>query len=366
MGIYTTIHLEPTTFGRDEALFVEHASLQASIFRYRSGVCGVRLKNASGQLVVLPYQGQQIWSMEFAGQSLTMKSMFEEPVPTQDYLSTYGAFLIHCGMLGMGNPGPGDTHPLHGELPNAHYQQAFIRAGSDEKGAYLEVGGSYRHAMAFTYDYKAEPWVRLYEHATTVQISLQITNLKSTPMEYMYLAHVNFKPVDYGRLVYSAPCSSEQVEIFPGPISDDKKLEYAAFIEKISQNPALMDVLDPEHTLDPELLLFFKYIGDRDGWAHSIHIQPDGYAGYVKHRPEQLDKVVRWIVRTEEEDALGMALPATATPGGYTNEKKKGNIRLLPAKKSVSFELEAGLLLPEQAVAMEKHITELLAEHLAK
>jgi len=340
---------------------IEYASLKASIFRYRSGVCGVRLGNAHGNLVILPYQGQQIWSMEFAGQSLAMQSVFDEPQQTTDFLSNYGGFLLHCGMLGMGNPGPGDNHPLHGELPNAPYQHAFVRVGSDDKGAYLEAGGSYRHAVAFTCDYRAEPLVRLYEDGTTAHISLEVTNLKKVPMEYLYLAHINFKPVDGGRLVYTAPCGADEVEVYRGLAEPFvPTAAYSAFLDRVEQNPAIMNRIDAEHVLDPEILMYFNYFADREGWAHSLHIRPDGYAGYVKHRPQQLGKVVRWIARTGAEDALGFALPATATNRGYTIEKQNGNVRELPGGASVLFEMEAGLLPPDRAEAMERRIDELL------
>lgn len=361
--VATTVHLESCVFERHETPLVEHGPLKATIFRYRSGVCGVRLCNGSCDLVVLPYQGQQIWSMTVAGQSLAMLSVFDEPQPTRDFLSTYGGFMQHCGLLSMGSPGPEDDHPVHGELPNAPYQHAFVRAGSDERGPWLEVGGCYRHAVAFTCDYRAEPLIRLYASGTTVQIHMAVTNLKSVPMEYMYLAHVNFKPADYGRLVFSASCTADRVEVYKGlaaPFAPTPA--YAEFVERVSMNPAIMNVLDPEHVLDPELLMYFHhYIADREGWAHSLHVQPDGYAGYVKHRPSQLDKVVRWIARTGSEDALGFALPATATPEGYAKEKAKGHIRLLPAKESVLFQVETGLLPPEQATSVEKRIAELLA-----
>jgi len=357
----TTIHLESCSFDKLETTLVEFASLKASIFRYSSGVCGLRLANAHGNLVILPYQGQQIWSMEFAGQSLAMQSVFDEPQQTTDFLSNYGGFMLHCGLLSMGNPGPEDNHPLHGELPNAPYQRAFVRTGCDEKGAYLEAGGTYRHSIAFTCDYRAEPLVRLYEKETTVQLSLTMTNLKKTPLEYMYLAHLNFKPMDGGRLVYTAPCSAEDVEVYrelaepfvPTP-------EYSAFLERVAQNPAIMNRIDPEHVLDPEILMYFNYFADHEGWAHSLHIQPDGYAGYVKHRPQQLGKVVRWIARTGSEDTLGLALPATATNKGYTKEKANGNMRVLPGGDSVRFDIEAGLLRPERAKAMEEYIVSLL------
>ncbi|GIS11657.1 MAG: hypothetical protein CM15mP115_08080 [Alphaproteobacteria bacterium] len=47
---------------------------------------------------MLPFKGQQIWRAGFDGRDLTMRSMFDEPVDTQVYLETYGAFMIHCGL----------------------------------------------------------------------------------------------------------------------------------------------------------------------------------------------------------------------------------------------------------------------------
>ena len=70
----TVIHLSPSLFTEKEKPFIEAGPLSASVFRFETGVCGLRLKNELGQLVLLPYQGQQIWSAEFRGRVLTMKS----------------------------------------------------------------------------------------------------------------------------------------------------------------------------------------------------------------------------------------------------------------------------------------------------
>ena len=121
----TKVLLSPSMFERQEQVLVEHGSLIASTFRFRSGVCGLRLRNGRGELVLLPYQGQQIWSAQFDGRSLTMKSMFDEPRATQNYLDTYGGFLIHCGATAMGVPtadqnkvaGQGQGHVHHGVGP---------------------------------------------------------------------------------------------------------------------------------------------------------------------------------------------------------------------------------------------------------
>ena len=61
------------------------------------------------------------------GRQLTMRSMFDQPQATRNYLETYGGFLIHCGFTAMGVPTKEDSHPLHGELPNAPYRQAYHR-----------------------------------------------------------------------------------------------------------------------------------------------------------------------------------------------------------------------------------------------
>ncbi len=124
MNIMTRIHLQEAVFTEKENVLVESGELSASVFRYDTGVCGLRLKNSRGELVLLPFQGQQIWRCEFEGRNLTMKSMFTQPVSTTDFLATYGAFFVHCGVTAMGVPSPDDSHPLHGELPNAAYQQA--------------------------------------------------------------------------------------------------------------------------------------------------------------------------------------------------------------------------------------------------
>jgi hypothetical protein len=357
-----TVYLSPEFFTEREKILVQHATLSASTFRFDSGVCGLRLKNELGELVLLPYQGQQIWSAEFRGRTLTMKSMFTEPMPTRQYLETYGGFLIHCGATAMGVPTKEDTHPLHGELPNAPYQKAYLLFGQDDKGPYLGLGGRYQHTLAFSTNYVAQPLVKLYAGSSLVPVSLTLTNLKQTPMEWMYLTHINFRPVDNGRLVYSAPCTPEHVRVrksipshvHPGP-------GYAEFLEELGQHPEKHNVLAPDLVFDPELVFTIDYLADQEGWAHCMQVHPDGSADYVRHRPDQLDKGVRWICRTPDQDALGMDMPATAEPEGYTAEKAKGNIRTIPAQGKAHCDMEVGVLPAEQVAEVEAKIGEILA-----
>ena len=357
----TIVHLTPEIFGEKEKTLVENGPLSASTFRFDSGVSGIRLKNEVGNLVLLPFQGQQIWSAEFSGRNLTMKSMFSQPRPTRQYLETYGAFLLHCGATAMGVPSKDDAHPLHGELPNAPYQRAYLAVGKDERGPYLELGGQYQHTVAFNHNYLAEPLVKIYAGSSLFWMSMVITNLKRTEMELMYMAHVNFRPVDNGRLVYSVVHTPEHIRVRTSIPAHIRPLPgYLEFIAELKKYPEKHHALAPGLMFDPEVVFFLDYLADEQGWAHSMQIHPDGSADYIRHRPNELDKGIRWISRTADQDALGIVLPATAEPEGYLAEKAKGNLEILPAGETFRCELEMGVLSPGEAKEMEEGIAKII------
>lgn len=358
----TILHLNPSFFGERERLLLACGSLSAHTFRFESGVCGLRLENERGRLVMLPFQGQQIWSAQFNGRELTMKSMFAEPRPTRQYLETYGGFLIHCGATAMGVPSAQDTHPLHGELPNAPYSQAYLEVGRDEQGEYLALGGRYQHTVAFNHNYAAEPRLKLYRGSSRFRLELAITNLKNSPMELMYMAHINFRPVDHGRLVYSALQIPEHVRVRRNiPSHVRPQPGYAGFLQELAEHPERHHVLSPGLKFDPEVVFYVDYLADEDGWAHSLQVHPDGSADFIRHRPAELEKGVRWICRTADQDALGLVLPSTAEPEGYLAEKAKGNIKILPAGGAFRCSIEMGVLEPPEASQAEEAIARIVA-----
>ena len=351
------LYLYPEQFSSAERQLVEGDGISASAFRFESGVCGMRLKNSQGEIVMLPFQGQQIWSASFGGRELGMTSFFPEPRPTRVYLETYGGFLLHCGVTAMGVPSAQDNHPLHGELPNAPYQKAWVVLGTDEGGDYIGLGGQYHHIVAFNHNYVAEPLVKVYRDSSLVHILMTVVNLKSSPMEWMYLAHINFRPVDYGRMVYSALPTPEHVRvrlsipshIRPGP-------GYVEFLHELKEHPERHHVFTPDKVFDPEVVFAIDYLADENGWAHSMQVHPDGSADYVRHSPAILNKSNRWIVRTSDQQALGFAMPSTAEPEGYSAEKAKGNLKVIPGGGKVSFEMVAGYLDRAEAGALEAKI----------
>lgn len=356
------IHLYPEVFGPHEKVLLSCSPFLASVFRFPTGVCGLRMVNDRGALVMLPFQGQQIWTAEFGGRNLTMKSMFDGPRPTRTYLENYGGFLLHCGVTAMGVPTAQDTHPLHGELPNAPYDEAFLILGEDERGSYLGLSGRYQYTMAFNHHYLAEPLVKLYASSAIFSIALRITNLKYSPMELMYLAHINFRPVVNGRLVYSARCTPEKVRvrssipshIRPGP-------GYVEFLEDLKSHPEKHHVLTGDLMFDPEVVFIIDYLADEQGWAHTLQVHPDGSADYVAHRPEQLPKGVRWICRTADQEAIGIVLPATAEPEGYLAERAKGNLKVVPPQGKFTCEILAGVLTPVESQAKQAAIDHILS-----
>ena len=345
----TIIHLSPEQFPPQETWLAKRGELTASIFCFPSGVHALRLKNAAGELVLLPYQGQQIWDATMCGRRLTMKSMFDQPYPTRDFLSTYGGFLVHCGATAMGSPGPEDTHPLHGELPNAPYQTASLIFGTDEKGDYIGLTGTYRHTVAFNYNYTVIPLVKLHVASSVFSVSMAIHNLKASPMPLMFLEHVNFRPVDGGRLVQTVTCNAENMRVRANiPSFMEVAPGYREFLQVLEQHPQKHLLLEPGMVYDPEVVFYLDYLADKDGWAHTMQVHPDGSADILRHRPEQLDHGVRWICRTVDQEALGME-PCTAEVEGFHAEKKKGNVRSLPGGGMFEIELEVGVLNLEEA-----------------
>jgi hypothetical protein len=314
--------------------------LLATAGTFASGVHSISLSNGTTTATVLPFQGQQVWDLEVDGRTLTMKTMFEDgPRPVNprdpwDYISTYGAFFVHCGGNSLGIPGPEDSHSLHGELPNARYDHAAVVTGEDERGAYIGVEGRYEHVVFCTANWVARPSCRLYAGDRHVSISMKVTNLFHNAMELFLLGHANFRPVAGSSLHYTHACTPEDVSVQPSvnglvPISEEQR----AFLAEMQDDPTIHNTLTPElmANLNPEVLFFLhKYQACQDGWATSMQTHPEGEtADFIRHKPSQLDKCVRWMVNDPSHQCLGLALPGTSGPEGLTEARAKGNAVML-------------------------------------
>lgn len=352
-----TLHIDLTDaqFGAVERIIVSNDRIAISTFCYGSGVAALRMKTARADIVVLPYKGQQIWRAKFDGRDLTMGSMFEEPVDTQDYLRTYGAFFIHCGLAGVGAPGPQDSHPLHGELPNAPYQAAWLEV--DDADGSVSICGRYQHTIAFSLNYVATSKVTLGFDETWLTVGLSVENKRNVPMDLMYLGHANFRPVDFGRLIYAAQYDPDNVRVrtsIPAHISPAEG--YVEFIEALEREPVLHHVLRPDLAFDPEVVFAIDMIAGLDGWTHAMQKLPDGRADFISYQPAQAPLTGRWLCRTPDQQGLGIAFPATSGVEGYQTEKAKGSYVELAARDTWSITMRMGALNEADADAMEDSI----------
>lgn len=346
------ITLTPRMFGERHATVAEWDGLSATTFRYETGVCALRLANGRGHVDMLPFQGQQIWDAWFDDRRLTMKSMFGAPRPTRSYLDTYGGFFLHCGLTGMGVPSDQDDHPLHGELPNAPYDEAYLLFGDDEEGSYVGLTGAYEHIRAFNWNYRFEPLVGLHFGSTIIDATMTVKNRMESDLDYMYMAHVNFRPEVGGRILYTADTSPKGTRVFvsiPPHLKGSGLSQYTEFLERLARNPERHTKITEDLVLDPEVVMAVDYDADDEGWAHSLHVRTDGTGDYIAHRPRELPRGVRWIARTPDQEALGLFLPATSEHQGYHREKEKGYVPSLSGGSETSFHVKFGSLTTEEA-----------------
>ena len=352
------IYLQERFFSEKETVLVEEGELKAILFTYSTGVKAVKLANAKGSATVLPFMGQAVWRCDFFGRELTMKSIYEEPQIGATYGETYGFFIMHCGLTAMGNPTVADTHPGHGELPLAKYEKAWVEIGADAKGPWIAVGGVYAHRRCFEVNYTFAPTLKLRAGSTSLEIDVSFTNRKDLPLEYYYLCHVNHRPVDGSRLIYTA---DPQKAIINSEVPVGYRKDWAdatnAWLEALKKNPACGDRIGAKgESYRPEIVNCFMHYPAKDGWAYTMQLHPDGTAVYVKHDPKQLPYGTRWIARTVDEDALGMCLPATAEHKGRLYCQEHRQQRVLKTGKTIRYHIETGLLDRSGARAMKRLI----------
>ncbi|MBE6884211.1 MAG: DUF4432 family protein [Ruminococcaceae bacterium] len=358
----TKIFLYEELFSAAEKQLVESDTLSASVFRYKSGVCAVRIKNTLGELIILPYQGQQIWRASFCGKDLTMKTQFDEPENTREFLDTYGGFLLHCGATAMGNPSPEDTHPSHGEFPNFPYRDAYVELGENEKGSYIAVGGSGAYRKSFGLSYVANPKITLYENDSVFEASMTIENKSIHPLEYMYLCHINFRPEDGAKIICTAEKDSmKYFRDIPENYDPIREAALTDYMNRMDQDITIHETIDSStQAYDPEIVFDMRYKADAEGRAHCMLKLPAGDGYYVSHRPEQLPHGIRWISRRGDEDAIGMLLPATAVHKGRIYAEQHNMIKVLAGGESITFDVRAGYLAKECVAAKEQQIASVM------
>ncbi|KQQ89411.1 aldose 1-epimerase family protein [Aureimonas sp. Leaf324] len=353
----TLFHLRPEAFGELERPCVEHGELTASLFRYPTGIEAIRLSNARGDLVVLPYLGQMIWSARFDGVDLAMSSMFAAPRRARTIVETYGCFAFHSGLLRNGVPGPDDDHAPHGEMPCAPMDAAGIEAGEDAEGAFLRVTGAYEYLMGFGSHYVARPSVTLRAGQALFDMAMHVENLSASPMDLMYMCHANFAYAQGAEILQEAPFDREATRVRSAvPRHVRPNADYLAFIDELAADPSRSRVLDAGDRYDPEQVFYIENLAtDAQGRTRAMLLRQDGDAFFMRYKPSELPKTVRWILKGGDQSVAGFALPSTCEPEGYIAEQAKGNVRRLAGGEAASFTVRLGHLDAVEASAELVH-----------
>ncbi|AQP48209.1 hypothetical protein BW730_12550 [Tessaracoccus aquimaris] len=113
-----TIPLTRDLFDERERVLLETSHTRITASAFASGVAALTIVTPRVQAVLLPFRGQQVWRYRVDGEEMTMRTHFDEPARSTKFGETYGPFMLHCGLTGIGAPSPQDTHAHHGELPN--------------------------------------------------------------------------------------------------------------------------------------------------------------------------------------------------------------------------------------------------------
>lgn len=348
------LNLQKSFFADRENKLLEYGEFEISAFRYSSGVEALSVKNSKCSFIFLPYLGQQIWHFCVDGRELSMSTNVKEPLFAKTYLENYGGFLYHCGIMSIG--APDESHPQHGEIPNAEYKSAYIECGEDEGGKYVAFGGELVHETAFVRGYRFRPLTKLYEGSSVFKIDIEIENTRPYDLEYMYLCHINFAPVDGAELIASTKYDADHIKVYRSAGSPEL-LEY---FDKVEENPAIMNKVGASgQVYDPEICFGIEYLADEDNRAYTLQYEDKG-ACYVSHPVDYLPYTIRWISRTKGEQAMGMALPATGEHLGYKNAVEKGQLKYIAPNGKVNFFIEAGYIEKAEADKVKEKIANIL------
>lgn len=337
------IHLQRSQFGERPFILVENAGFSVTLFKFPSGIEAVTLRNGRGAVTLLPYYGQMIWDVQFDEQSLRMDNPFNEPKRGESVVDTYGCFAFHSGLLSNGCPAADDVHPLHGEMPCASMDRAFLSL--DEHG--VTLGGEYEYVKGFGHHYLAAPSVRLNAGETLLTIGMRVTNLASVAMPLQYMCHMNYAYVPGAAFSQSIPAEAFQLRTsIPGHVHPTPQwLEYTA---ALARNPAALSALDQPGYYDPEIVFFAdeleRYTQLTGGRAEFFMQAPGGGARFVtRFDTGQFNYATRWILHNGDQKVAAFVLPATCRPEGHAAAGRAGTLIQLAAGATREFSVVTGL-----------------------
>lgn len=333
------INLTRNQFSGQAFCLVENGELSVTLFTYPSGIEAVTLRNSRGFITVLPFYGQMIWDAQFDGHSLRMANPFSEPKWGDSVIDTYGCFAFHSGLLSNGCPAPEDTHPLHGEMPCARMDRAFLRV--DENS--VTLGGDHEYVKGFGHHYLASPSVKLAAGESLMTIAMGVTNLAGAPMPLQYMCHMNYAYLPQATFSQNIPTEAFQLRTsIPGHVHPTPQwLEYTA---GLARNPAALKALDQPQFYDPEIVFFADNLASYTNRAEFFMRSPgEGPCFVTRFNTAQFNYATRWILHNAFQKVAAFVLPATCRPEGQLAARQAGTLIELAPGATREFSVQTGL-----------------------
>lgn len=361
----TSIYLDKLDYSTKEENIFQSSDFKITFFKYDSGIDAIKLYAKNFSFVILPFMGHQIWSYEYQGEIISQKSIFDSPLNTKKFGDTYGAFLIHCGLININGPSESEDYPIHGELPFANFKNNRIEIGEDENGEYIGITGIYEYKNSQDYYWEYIPMLKIRKNSDVLEMEIKINNKRYDELNYVFMCHMNWLGVDKSRLVYSAKKDYENFRIQDLPLiaTSERERNLLNFVESIKEDPFKLDIVDFENQIfAPELCVNIKYEKDSKGFAHSMQILPDGKAYYVSFDATKLPFGLRWYCKSNEENGLGFCLPTTGSNESTKHQYEKGYFNTIPSYSSDSFKFKFGVLQENEAKNIEEKIKKIIKE----
>ena len=334
----TIFPLHKSLFTEKPTLVLKNDQFSVTAFCYSSGVEGLRIENQQGHLTILPFLGQMIWDAEFCGQNLKMENMFSEPKRVPTVIETYGCFAFHSGLISNGCPSPEDNHPLHGEMPCAPMDSAWLELTETS----VCIGGEYEYVMGFGHHYRAEPSVKLKANSALFDIHMSVTNLASVPMPLQYMCHMNYAYVDNATLTQNIPENAIKLrESIPGHVHPTQK--WLDFNTSLKLGHITLNQLNQPQMCDPEIVFFMDDLNQYTGEPEFKMVSPAGDTFVTRFKSAELNYATRWILYNGDQKVGAFVLPATCRPEGFLAAKNNQTLIWLDAGEKRQFTVTTGI-----------------------
>ncbi|NWQ44371.1 aldose 1-epimerase family protein [Bacillus sp. EB106-08-02-XG196] len=331
------IELQRDYFTENSKIIFRNEEMTASLFSYPSGVEAIELKNSLGGMVVLPYLGQMIWDLEFDNTDLKMKNMFSQPKKTASIIDTYGCFAFHSGLIRNGCPEPEDDHGLHGEMPCADMDRAWLEINDEG----IKICGEAEYVKGFGHHYLARPSVKMFNRETFIEISMKVKNLSGTEMPLQYMCHTNYAYVENAVMKQNIPDSAFKLrESVPGHVKPTG--QWMIYNKKLICGDERIAALNKPEMYDPEIVFFADKLNQYQEEAEFEMVLPDGTAFFTRFSTAELNYATRWILHNRDQQVGAFVLPATCRPEGFLAAERSGTLLKLESGEERSFTVVTG------------------------